>query len=164
MYQPTWDKHDVKTRKGAEAFDEERAREIATNPQAKEWEESRKRTLQAQKHDYAVKNQQEEQEYLAQTLKKMKEVGEFRETLIPETGFILVKVDEFKKRTDTGLKLPDELMPDANTGVIVEGKNKGKHILYKKGAGMDVVVQNEPFLLMRYVDDIQTTDVLGVFE
>ena len=164
MYQPNWDKHDVRTKEGAEAFEEEREREMAANPQAKAWEESRKRTLVAQKHDYSVKEKNKETEAMAVILKNMKKAGEFSERLIPETGFILVKVDEFKKRTDTGIKLPDELMPDSNTGVIVEGKNKGKHILYKKGAGMDVVVQNQPLLLMRYVDDIQITDVLGVFE
>lgn len=163
MYQPSWDKHDVRTRKGAQAFDEERAREMASNPKAKEWEESRRRILQAQKHDYSVKEKNKENEAIANVLKKMKKAGEFNEKLIPETGFILVKVDEFKKQTDTGLKLPDELMPDSNTGVIVEGKGKGSHILYKKGAGLDVVVQGQALLLMRYVDDIQITDVLGTF-
>jgi len=164
MYQPSWEKHDVKTAKGADAFDEERTREISSNPQAKEWEESRRRTLQTQKHDYAVKEQQKENEGIALIVKNMKKAGEFSEKLIPETGFILVKVDEFKKQTDTGLKLPDELMPDSNTGVIVAGKNKGKHILYKKGAGLSVVVQQQALLLMRYVDSIQDTDVLGFFE
>lgn len=164
MYEPSWGKHDVRTKEGAEAFDEERTREMATNPKARAWEESRRRTLQAQKHDYSVKEKNKENEQLRNILKDMKKAGEFTERLIPETGFILVKVDEFKKQTDTGLKLPDELMPDSNTGVIVEGKGKGKHILYKKGAGLDVVVNGEALLLMRYVEDIQQTDVLGVFE
>ncbi len=165
-YEPTWAKHEknISTIKGAEAFDEERTREMAVNPKAREWEESRRRVLQAQKHDYSVKEKNKESEELANVLKDMKKVGEFNERLIPEAGFILVKVDEFKKHTDTGIKLPDELIPDHNTGVIVEGKGKGKHILYKKGAGLDVVVQNQALLLMRYVDDIQLTDVLGVFE
>lgn len=166
MYEPTWAKHEknISTIKGSEAFDEERNREIATNPQAKAWEESRKRVLQSQKHDYSVREKQKENDAISTVLKDMKKAGEFSEKLIPETGFILVKVDEFKKVTDTGLKLPDELMPDSNTGVIVEGKGKGKHILYKKGAGLGVVVNKEALLLMRYVDSIQDTDVLGVFE
>lgn len=168
MYEPSWAKFDIKTKKGAEAFDEERQREIRTNPQAKRWEESRKRTIQAQKHDYHIKEEQQENEFLRNSIKEMKDAGDYDKNLIPMKGFILVRPDKFKKETDTGLKLPDELIPTVQTGEVVavgmQDLPVGSHILFKKGAGVDVIIKGEALLLMRCVEDIQLTDVLGIFE
>ncbi len=158
MYDPTWKNNDIRTIKGSEAFDDERTREMAANPQAKEWEESRKRSIQKQKRAFHIKEEVADKE---------EEGGSFDRDFEPAKGFVLIKPDFHKKETDTGLTLPDSINPDPNTGIVVTGGRpillQGDSVLYKKGAGLDLVIKEQELKLMRCVEDVTITDILGVF-
>lgn len=182
LLKPEWgkyekDMHSEDPKKAAEAADKfllEREHQTKTDSKIKKWEEDRKKDAASQKPDWKKSQLKDQKEKAETPFKKLKQLGSFYGGLIPAPGYILVKPEDERLQTDTGIYLPDTdynpnigivratgkpaLIPNGRGKFLECPVNVGDRVLYKRGAGADLDMDGEDYLLMLF------TDILGTFE
>jgi co-chaperonin GroES (HSP10) len=185
-FTPSWKKYekdihnpdDAKAIKATDAFIEERAHEIKTDPQAKRWEEGRKKEIAKNKPLWKKEQIHKEEEPLRKIDREFKQMGRFEYGLKPAPGYILVEPKVQEEQTANGIYLP-EVTDSPNTGTVLEAGSKlfckhcfvslesqptespvkkGDKILFKKGAGVEIEAKGVKCKLMMF------SDVLGTLE
>lgn len=71
--------------------------------------------------------------------------------------YVIVKRDEGKKETESGLVLADSAVEHPYTGVVVASFNEeeisvGARVVYTRGAGIPVEIDGQIFVVLRKVD------------
>jgi chaperonin GroES len=172
---PTWKRHekDLHTSdKAVEAFDETRKREIATSKRAADWEESRKEEWAKNKPKVVQDRIKSQNQELDQFKKELSTAGAFDSYFQPMPSLLVVQADEREQQTEGGIFLPDTAGELQNSGVVksVGGVRysdlselhhpvpEGAHVIFKKGAGLDIELKWGKCKLMQY------TDILGILE
>lgn len=175
-YIPTWKQHakgmsstNLDTAlKSAEAFEEEKNKELKASRQAREWEKSKKEYYRKQKPKWAKDRREAEIAPLKQAIKELKKGGEFDTELKPMPGFVLVQPNK-QEKTEGGIILPDneESLFKTNTGMVLAIGDEivhlmkvvqppvqvGDRVMFKKGLpGLEMVIQGEFCLLMQWSD------------
>ena len=181
-FTPSWKKYEEAIYKGdartqeeaSDKFLAEREHEIATDPQAKRWEESRKKSVAKDKHTYVKEKRKGELKDVNEFRSSMRKFGSSDQKLRPAPGYILVTPESREQKTEGGIILPEEASNNmTNRGIVIEiGEDgitndgqvvkkpckKNDLILFKKGAGVEMEIQGAK---CRF---IQFSDVLGIFE
>lgn len=178
-YDPTWKKYEEslhssnadEARKATEAFAEEREKELKNSKRARDWENSRKESLAKDKPIWRKNRDKAEMEQRTKAVRSLKKAGAFELNIMPSPGFVVVAVEEKEEQTESGIILANQKVAD-NTGIVLDiggdtllenGKTiaspckKGDKILFKYGAGLEVVVKAQKCRFMQF------SDVLGVF-
>ena len=71
--------------------------------------------------------------------------------------YVIVKRDEGKKETESGLVLADSAVEHPYTGVVVASFNEeeisvGARVVYTRGAGIPVEIDGQIFVVLRKVE------------
>lgn len=185
-YEPKWKKFEedmhsddpVKAREATEKFTQVREEEMRKDSQARRWEESRKKEFARNKPVWARDRQKKETAAIDKFKKELKTVGAFDTGIKPTPGYLIVdlgeKPEDGESKLASGIFLPAERVGSEmqNTGtvldiggdVVVNGPHKikppckpGNKILFKKGAGIDLTVNDHVCRFMAF------SDVLGTF-
>jgi len=181
-YNPSWKKHEEdltnpdnkKSLEAADKFDLERQYEMANDPKAKRWEESRKKAWAKDKPEWAKAKRKEKEERVVDLLRELKNGGTYMKNLKPVPGYIIVKKVKMDSITESGIALPDDAqlreLPTADVvdisgdkqhdnGVVEKCPCKvGDKILHRFGAGLDISSKQGDIKLMGFAD------VLAIFE
>lgn len=180
-YVPEWKKYEKdlysddakKSLQAADAFDETRKQEIQFSEKAKKWESDRKKEWQKNKPDYIKKKRKEEKLYEEKILRELREGGYLMGGLKPSPGLMLVKKTDQKEGVSLGgIVIPDSVEYESNLANVVRvgegminafGKidppcKEGDIVLFRKGAGLNVKINNEAHLIIRF------DEVFGVVE
>jgi len=178
-FNPSWKKYeqDLKSSdretslKASEKFESERTHEIQTDNQAKRWEEGRKAELARLKPQWAKKMESSKP---LDPLQELRKFGSFETNFTPVEGYLIIEVDNSgEKTTASGLIIKSEKIE--NSGIVLKVGNDVKvysptlstilapcrfadHILFKRGAGVEIDIKGKHCRL------IQFGDVLGVFD
>lgn len=180
-YEPTWKEHSDKVFtshdpheqfKALEALDETRTKEMAMSKKARDWEISRKASAAKEKPQWVKKKRAEETAELDSFITDLKKGGKLDAPITPMPGYLLVKPDTQKEQTESGLFLAmaEDIEPTTGTIVavgeqLVMAKNVlncpvkiGDKVLFKKFAGMSLLVAGESCRLMQFTDMLARID------
>lgn len=177
---PDWKKYEKdlhsddneKARQAADAFQESREKEIQNSAKARKWEEDRKKEIFKNKPEWVKKRIKKENEFNENIIKDLKEGGHLMGSLKPSPGLLVVKHKDAKGESQGGIVLPDSVEYESNLAIAVrvgEGTmnaygeikppcKEGDTVLFRKGAGLNVKVNGEPHLIIRF------DEVFGVVE
>lgn len=157
-YKPEWAKYEKdltnpdpeKARIAAEAFDETRSQEIKNDPQAREWEKSRKESFLKDKPEWTKQRLAKEKSDYEKQLDKYLNGGIVMGKFIPSPGFLLVRPvkDEVTK---AGILLPEGVQTtdvgSPNRGVVVAiGKDK----IFTSGAIVEAPAKVGDLIMMKW--------------
>lgn len=180
-FTPSWKKYEEKIFKGTpqeqtEAstnFIAEREHQIKVDPQAKRWEEGRKKEVAKEKNTYIKEKRASETKEVDKMRKNMRVFGFSNNDLIPAAGYLLVYPEVEEQTLASGIVLTTESMVNmtnrgrvievgrsgvSNDGRVVEKPcEKGDYILFKKGAGVEIKIKDKDCRFMQF------SDILGVF-
>lgn len=180
-FTPSWKKYeeaiykgDAKTQEEAsDKFLAEREHELKTDPQARRWEESRKKAAAKDKPTYIKEKRKNEFKEVNEFRSSMRKFGASDQRLKPAPGYILVVPEVKEQKSVGGIILPEESSQNmANRGIVIEigddgitndGRivkqpcKKDDLILFKKGAGVEMEIQREKCRFMQF------SDILGTF-
>lgn len=190
-YKPTWaayekdanDPNDAnKALKASDMFVSERDKELKTSAKARKWEKDRKESIYKEKPTFIKKRIKEQEEKKLSSIKSIKELGSFDQSIKPMPGFLIVDVEEKETTTSAGIILatPDQ---SPNTGIVVEVSDDlfiygqyvkcpvkvGDRILFKRMAGQmgspgaEISINDKEFRLMRWSPEPINSDILGLF-
>lgn len=180
-YEPIWKEHSDKLHtsndpkeqfKALEALDEVRTKEMAVSKKARDWEEGRKASIAKEKPQWIKQKRDAETAEVDGFLTGLKKGGEIESPISPMPGYLLVKPDTQKEQTESGLFLAMSEDIEPTTGVImaigeqlVMQKNVlncpvkvGDKVLFKKFAGMSLLVAGESCRLMQFTDMLARID------
>lgn len=178
-YTPTWaiyekDLQHPDPKIAEEAYDNfhrEREAEMARNPQARKWEEDRKKRVAKEKHDFVKsRNKDDQLKEIRDIVSQSKKGGKHESGFRPAAGYLLVKFDE-PATEKAGIVLPEDVAPvQPNTATVLACGERasvnslpipaeaGERVLLKYGAGMDIEVKGVKAKIIVF------DDVLGVFD
>jgi len=180
-FTPSWKKHEEKIFKGTpqeqseatEKFLAERKHAIETDPQAKNWEEGRKKQVAKEKNTFVKEKRASETKEVDKMRKDMRVFGISNNDLLPAPGYLLVSPEVEEIKTASGLYIPTDTNANmTNRGYVVEvGRSgitndgrvvekpceKGDFVLFKKGAGVEIKIKDKDCRFMQF------SDILGVF-
>jgi co-chaperonin GroES (HSP10) len=179
MFEPTWKEHerDIQSddaeisRRATDAFIEARDKEISISKKAADWEKDRKAEFAKNKPEW-VKEKRAAERSADPSIKVIEEIksgGSHNYGLKPSRGYLLIKLDQLKEQTDSGIYLATEEISEPNTATVLEVGNDlilekhivptpvqpGAKVLLKKFAGMEITLKGEKCRI------IQFSDVLG---
>lgn len=181
MFTPTWKEHEAKIFtsqdpkeqfKALEAFEDTREKEMAVSKKARDYEKSRKERVAKEKPQWVKEKRADETREVDTFLKSLKQGGKFDKAMTPMPGYILILPDQAQEKTDSGiyLAMPEEIEPTTGRVVacgdqLVMQKNvlncpvkPGDKVLFKKYAGMSLIVVGEPCRLMQFTDLLARID------
>lgn len=179
-YTPAWkryeaDLHSPDTKKqvaATEKFDLERQNELKKDPKARRWEASRKNEWAKAKPEWVKRRIRGEEEKKAKPLADLKKAGSFYGNVSPLPGYLIVKIVEEIPESPTGIVLSTD-NPVPNLGLVLAAGGpipcehyfyhpakqpdvvpceKGDRIIFKKGAGLEIVINNSVCHLMAFSD------------
>lgn len=178
-YEPAWKQFEAKLHShdndeaftAGEAFDETRQNELRNSAQARRWEASRKESWARDKHDWKVKQLQEQKLERDRIIKELREGGNLMKGLKPRSGLLIVKPEK-EQEENSGIYIPDSVQYEANTSRVVRTSDpiksvngdvecpckEGDLILIREGSGLNLKINKEPHLLIRF------DEVFGVVE
>lgn len=175
-FDPSWKKHekgvhseDTKTQiKETDKFLAERDHELARNPQAKRWEESRVKAWAKDKPQWAKKRLKAEEAEINQFNAGLRVGGQFNQLLHPVPGYLIVEIDKPVEKTAAGIYMPTEASKEMqNVGTVIDiGEATkdlnppcfpGDKVMFKKGAGLELGIEGRDCRFMVF------QDVLGTF-
>jgi co-chaperonin GroES (HSP10) len=157
-YKPEWAKYEKDltnpdpeiARKAAEAFDEVRAEELKNNPEAREWEQSRKEAFLKDKPEFVKQRLAKEKSDYEKQLDKYLNGGIVMGKFIPSPGFMLVRPIK-EEKTNGGVILPEGVQTGAvdspNRGIVVA---VGKDKIFTNGAIVEAPAQVGDLIMMRW--------------
>lgn len=179
-FNPEWGKYEKdlysndneKARKAGEAFDETRKKELRESSKARKWEEDRKKEWARNKPEWVKKRIKEENSFEEKIINDLREGGYLMGGLRPAAGLLLVKKTDSKGESMGGVILPDSVEYESNLATAIrvgEGTmnaygeikppcKEGETVLFRKGAGLNVKINGEPHLIIRF------DEVFGVVE
>jgi len=174
MYTPAWQQYEEKLHTGTpqeqrealDAFVETRDRELAVSKKARDFETSRRTELAKYKPEFTKKRLKKEQEEPLKIIKELKDGGQFSTNLTPMPGYVVVELEKAQDIAVAGLYLASTEDVEPNRGTIlacgeqlVMAKNVlncpvkvGDRVLFKKFAGMDMLVKGKDCRLMQFTD------------
>lgn len=181
MFEPTWKQFekDIHTSddpnkqfKALEAFTETRDKEMIASQKARDYEKSRKETVAKEKPAWVKAKREEEANEMTGLLKDLKSGGALKSSIIPMPGYLLVKPEKQEDQVIGGIFLPATNDQEPTTGRIkacggklVTDKNiidcpveVGDKVLFKKFAGMNILVMGEDCRLMQFSDMLGKLD------
>jgi len=176
---PSWKQYEDKIRSSdnleastaAEAFQEERAKEMAVNPAARRWEEARRAEILKNKGIWKKEEIQKEKDRQQRIIDNLRNGGVMSGGLRPARGLLIVK--QIKEgKTSGGLILPDQTEYESNMAIVIRVGDpqfsmgntipapcaEGEKVLIRKGSGLNIKINDEPCLLIRF------DEVLGVVD
>ena len=157
-YKPEWAKYEkditnpdpVIASRAAEAFEETRALELKNNPEAREWEKSRKESFMKDKPEYTKQRIAKEKSDYEKQLDKYLNGGIVMGRFIPSPGFMLIRPIK-EEKTNGGVILPDGVqtgtVDSPNRGVVVA---VGKDKIFTNGAIVEAPAQVGEVVMMRW--------------
>lgn len=158
--------------KAADAFDETRKEEMRKDPRARKWETDRKAAVLKDKPQWVKARHQAEKQPFLDAVKALKNGGTFETGMKPCPGFIVIAIEEADDKTASGIVLAD-VANEPNTAYVLATSSEvilnnnltikcpvqaGDHIMFKRGAGLDILLKGEQCRL------VQFSDALGVLE
>lgn len=194
-YKPTWAAYEKdannpndanKALKASDMFVSERDKELKTSAKARQWEKDRKESIYKEKPNFVKKRIEEEKEKKVASIKSIKDLGVFDNSIKPMPGYLILDVENIQTETQTGIILP-ESQKEPNTGTVVEISdplvvvsqdsiqtipcpvNVGDKVLFKRMAGQfgspgaELSINGKDFRLMRWHVNPADSDLLGVF-
>lgn len=179
-YTPSWKKYEKDlhsddadvARAAADKFDLERQHEMKVDPEARRWEESRKAEVVKDKPTWKKEKLKAEEARQNKIITDLRDGGYLMKGLRPAPGLLVIKPNKQSELTEGGVFIPDSVDYESNTATVlrvsepkmhqgVEEKSpceEGDEILVRKGAGLNIKIQNEACLLIRF------DEVFGVLE
>jgi co-chaperonin GroES (HSP10) len=175
-----------KALKASDMFVSERDKELKTSAKARQWEKDRKESIYKEKPQFIKKRIKVDEEKKIASLKGIKDLGVFDNSIKPMPGYLILDVEITQTETQTGIILP-ESQKEPNTGTVVEISDPlivvsqdsiqsipcpvkvGEKVLFKRMAGQmgspgaELSINGKDFRLMRWSNDPQQSDLLGVF-
>lgn len=161
-----------KARIAGEKFALERANELKTNPEARRWEESRKKEAMDSKPEWKKQQLRKETDRDKRIINELRDGGHLMKGLQPAPGLLVVKTNETSDMTNGGIYLPDNVEYESNICTVLRASEykmhqgvkeeapckEGDEILVRKGAGLNIKIKGEACLLIRF------DEVFGVLE
>ncbi len=179
-FDPVWKKHEKDinsnnaeiSKKASEAFEQERELELRTSKKAREWEKSRKERIAKDKPQWVKERIKEENKDLTEFKSNLKAWKGFESNLKPCPNYLIVDVKEneesksgliivgqdFLRNDGTCIDIGGDFICQTNANVIKPPCKAGDHILFKKGAGIDIEINKKNYKFMMY------QDVLAIFQ
>lgn len=157
-YKPEWAKYEkdisnpdpVVASRAAEAFEETRKNEMANDPKARRWEESRKESFLRDKPEYTKQRLAKEKADYDKTIEKYLNGGIVMGKFVPSPGFMLVRPVK-DETTKAGIVLPEGVqtgdVASPNRAVVVA---VGKDKIYTNGAIVEAPAQVGDLIMMRW--------------
>ncbi len=180
-YTPEWKKYEEgmhsdnveEAREATEKFTSVREHEMNTDSKAKRWEESRKKSWQDAKPDWREEQIKKANSPTEEFRKELKQAGTFDTGLKPTPGYLIVDLGAKEEVTESGIYIPTAVVDDAykNTGIVLDVGDevviespykvpqpchKGNKILFKKGAGVELEINNHTCRFMSFSDVLAT--------
>lgn len=179
-YTPSWKKYEKDlhsddadvARDAAEKFDLERQHEMRVDPEARRWEESRKSEVAKDKPIWKKERLKAEQAKQNKIISDLRDGGHLMKGLRPAPGLLVVKPIKQSDITKGGVYIPDSVEYESNTATVLRVSEpkmhqgvkeespcaEGDEVLFRKGAGLNIKIQDEACLLIRF------DEVFGVLE
>jgi chaperonin GroES len=179
-YSPSWQVYEKDlhsedaevARKAAEAFDIDRQKEMANSPQARKYEESRKAAWAKDKPQWVKERIKAEQAQEQKIINDLREGGYLMGGLKPSPGLVLVKKTKQEGLKEGEIFIPDNVEYESNLALVIRVGNEmqvingkieapckeGDTVLFRKGAGLNVKLNGEPHLIIRF------DEIFGVVE
>jgi co-chaperonin GroES (HSP10) len=157
-YKPEWAKYEKDlsnpdpeiSSKAGDAFDEVRQEELKNDPQAREWEKSRKEAFLKDKPEYTKQRLAKEKSDYEKQLDKYLNGGVIMGKFIPSPGFMLIRPVK-EEETNGGILLPEGvqtgIVDSPNRGVVVA---VGKDKIFTNGAIVEAPAQIGDLIMMRW--------------
>lgn len=176
-YNPTWSEHEDKMlsddpkeqQKYTDAFIAEREKEMSLSKKARDWESDRKAEWAKNKPEWVKEQSELEKDPSKKLINEIRDGGSHDYDIKPARGYLLIRIDMQDEELSNGLVIARDDVSEPNTAVVVAVGDElildkhivpvpvksGARILFKKFAGMDIVVKGETLRM------IQFSDVLG---
>ena len=173
----TWGKYEKKMKSGniktqrqaTDAFIAERKLQTKTSLSAKRWEEDRKKELAKNKPLWVEKREEAKKEQQNKSWNKLFQAGVFDTNLSPAPGYVLIGLQEVETEV-SGIIIANQ-GEEPNEGIVLEvgedlvwemGVTRcpcslGDKILFKRGAGLNIVINDKKCKLIYF------PDILGTF-
>lgn len=170
-YEKKMKEGDVETqRKATEAFLEERDKQTKNSRAAREWEADRKKEFASHKPEWHKEKEEKKDAEINKSWNQLLKAGTFNSDLTPAPGYVLLGMEVQESKTDTGIILATQI-EEPNEGVVLEVGakliwdrtvtecpcKKGDRILFKRGAGLNLMIKNRNCKLIYF------PDILGIF-
>lgn len=179
MPEISWKKYakDIKSsnvevaRKALDAFVGTREEQIKKDPVARRWEEDRKKEIAKNKPLWRKGVDQAKEEQRNKSWNKLLQGGSFDSNILPAPGYVLIGVEDKEVVSDSGIIIATA-QEEPNEGVVLEVGGTliwdklqtvcpckvGDNILFKRGAGLNLVTQGKQCKLIYF------NDILGIFQ
>lgn len=179
-FNPSWKQHEKDihsddadvARAAADRFEMERNHEMRTDPQARRWEESRRKEVAKEKPIWKKEQLKKEKLREQKIIDDLKNGGTLMKGLKPAPGLIIIKPIEPDKITEGGIFVPDNVKYESNIAKVLRTSEykmhqgvkeeapckEGDEILVREGAGLNIKIKGEMCLLIRF------DEVFGVLE
>jgi len=179
-YSPSWGAYEKdiysddseKARHAAETFETERAKEVARSPKARSFEKSRREAVAAEKTQWVKARHDKEAHDQAQIINKLRDGGVLMRGMKPAPGLLIIQPNKHELTTAGGLYLPENVEYESSTAKVLRVSDpkmhqgveepapcvEGDEVLYRKGAGLNIRIDDNPCLLIRF------DEVLGILE
>lgn len=160
--------------KASDAFEKTRDLELRTSKAARDFEKSRKESAAKEKPLWVKERIKSQNKDLNDFQHNLRSWAGFDSEMQPTPNYLIVSVtereaesksgiilagnDDFLRNDGTCVAIGEQYISPFNPQVIQPPCKAGDHILFKKGAGIDIEIKNQNYKFMTF------QDVLAVFK